>query len=319
MSLVKVALVVCCVVLPATASAQVVFPQDAAWTALRCNRAPMTDRFQDQPGAIDERDLVGDVARPAGLRAADATNLYLRMRLDQDPAPGGAVQPFAWGMQFDLDGDLASYELMVMVSGVGGATGTVSLFRNTVTTLPNDPNDPPDLPEVIMSSFAKAARSIAAPGSTNGGNADFFLDVAVPWSMLVPLGLDHDTATYVWAATSSLATSLDGDVACHDGAGGPARLDGTASDRTTGDPAQDPATGAGGTGRLEGGGGCSTGGAGSPVTALALIALRRRRRLRQVAAGDRRPWLGWLIRPRANGSPRAPLPGLARARIPASR
>ena len=91
MRLVKLPILLCCVVLPATASAQVAFPADAAWTPLRCNRAAMTDRFQDQPNALDERDIVGDAAAPAGLRASDATYLYLRMRLDKDPAPGGAV------------------------------------------------------------------------------------------------------------------------------------------------------------------------------------------------------------------------------------
>jgi hypothetical protein len=278
MNLVKLAIVLCGVVVPATARAQVAFPPDPAWTALRCNRAPMTDRFQDQPGALDERDIVGDAAAPAGLRAADATYLYLRMRLDKDPAPGGSVRPFAWGMQFDLDGDLTSYELMVVVEGIAGAAGTVSVFRNTTTTLRNDPADPADLPAAATSTFALTARSITAPGSTNGGNPDFFLDFAVPWSVLVPLGLDHDTATHVWAATSSSATSLNGDVACHDGASGPARLDATASDPTTGDPAQDPGVGPGGTGRLEGGGGCTAGGAGSPFAVLALLALCRRRR-----------------------------------------
>jgi MYXO-CTERM domain-containing protein len=294
MSLVKVAIVLCCVVLPATASAQVAFPPDPAWVPLRCNRAPMTDRFADQPGALDERDIVGDAAAPAGLRASDATYLYLRMRLDKDPAPGGAVRPFSWGMQFDLDGKLDSYELMVVVSGVAGAAGTVSVYRNTMTMLLNDPNDSPDLPAAATSAFAMTARSIAAPGSTNGGNADFFLDFAVPWSVLVPLGLDHDTATYVWAATSSVASHLDGDVACHDGASGPARLDATAPDPTTGDPAQDPGTGPGGgpggTGRLEGGGGCSTGRTGSPLAllALALLALRRRRRAVPALQGGKR-------------------------------
>jgi MYXO-CTERM domain-containing protein len=210
--------------------------------------------------------------------------LYLRMRLDKDPAPGGVVRPFTWGMQFDLDGVLSTYELMVAVSGVAGPAGTVAVYRNTVTTLPNDPNDPADLPVAATpSAFAMTARSITAPGSTNGGNADFFLDFAVPWSVLVPLGLNHDTPTYVWAATSGAASNLDGDVACHDGASGPAQLTTIAPDPTTGDPAQDPGTlpgGPGGTGRLEGGGGCTAAGTGSPVTALglALLALRRRRR-----------------------------------------
>jgi len=288
MRLVKLAIMLCCIVLPATASAQVAFPPDAAWTPLRCNRAPMSDGFQDQAGAFDERDIVGNPAAAAGLRASDATYLYLRMRLDKDPAPGGAVRPFAWGMEFDLDGDLTNYELMVAVDGIAGAAGTVSVFRNKTTMMPNDPGDPADLPAVATYPFAMNARSASAPGSNYGGNADFFLDFAVPWSALVPLMLDRTTPTYVWAATSSSATSLNGDVACHDGASGPARLDGTASDQTTGAPAPPPApapgTGPGGTEQLEGGGGCTAGGAGSPLAALAIFALfPLRRRGRTVA------------------------------------
>ena len=273
MRLVQLAILMSCAVLPATARAQVAFPPDAAWIPLRCNRVAMNDRYQDQAGALDERDIVGTTAAPAGLRASDATNLYLRMRLDKDPAPGGAVRPFAWGMQFDLDGDLTTYELMVVVDGIGGPAGTVSVFRNKTTTQPNDPADPADAPAAATAPFAMTARSVTAPGSNNGGNADFFLDFAVPWSVLAPLGLDRTTRTYVWAATSSSATSMNGDLACQDGASGPAHLDVTASD---------PTTGPGGVGQLQGGGGCAAGGTGSLGTALALALLvlgRRRRRV----------------------------------------
>jgi MYXO-CTERM domain-containing protein len=240
----------------------------------------MTDRFADQPGALDERDIVGDAGAPAGMRAADAINLYLRMRLEEDPAPGNVVKPLSWGMEFDLDGNLSTYEVMVVASGVAGSAGAVTVYRNIATALPNDPNDPADLPAVATYPFAMNARTLTAPGSTYGNSPDFFVDFAVPWSALTPLGLDRNTATYVWAATSSAASNLDGDVACHDGAGGPATLSGTVSDPTTGDPAQDP-VGPGGTARLEGGGGCSTGGAGSPLATLGALALFARLAVRR--------------------------------------
>ena len=286
MKLVKVSVLLCCVVLPATASAQS-FPSDPDYFPLYCDTAPMRDLAADQAGALDERDIVGDTGAPAGLRAADDTHLFLRMRLEDDPAPAGVAQPFVWGMQFDLDGDLTTYEVMVLADGVAGA---VALFRNTVTTLRNELNDPPDLPAVATYPFSSNARTVVAPGSSYGGSADFFLELAVPWSALTPLGLDRDTPTYVWAATSSTANGLDGDVACHDGALGPARLDATASDPTTGDPTRDPdGGGGGGPGRLEGGGGC-TAGAGARISslaalalALALLALRRGRRAKRGA------------------------------------
>jgi hypothetical protein len=267
------------------AHAQVAFPPDGAYIPLRCGAAPMTDRFQDQSGALDDRDLVGDPGAPAGLRASDATNLYLRMRLDQDPAPGGAVRPFAWGMQFDLDGDLTTYELMILLDGVAGATGAIRVYTNATTTLPNDPDDPADQPAAATSMFPMTGQSVTAPGSSFGGDADFFVDVAVPWSVLAPLGLDRDTPTHVWAGSSSSAISLNGDLACHDGASGPVRLDVTSSDPTTGDPALDP-LGGGGAGQLEGGGGCTVGrGSAAPWLGLGLLAFVRRRRGRSARRG----------------------------------
>jgi hypothetical protein len=260
----------------ATASAAT-FPGDASYVPLRCGNQVMTDPLADQPPALAERDLVGDGNAPAGLRAADAQFLYLRIRVDQDPAPGGTLRPFGWGMAFDLDGNRADYELLVMVDGITTAAGTVSVFTNQTVTLANDPADPADLPAAAVSTFASAARTTGA-GTTTGGNADFFVDIAVPWATLGLLGLDRDTKTYVWAGSSSVVGALDGDIACHDGATGKPRLDGTASTQTTGDPTRE--AGPGGTGelRLEGGGGCHAGGSLGLPAALALLGVRRRRR-----------------------------------------
>jgi hypothetical protein len=265
---------------PVAAHAQVVFPADAAYRPLRCGNAVMTDAFEDVPSVRDERDVIGDAAAPAGLRASDDTNLYLRMRLDEDPAPNGEVRPFSWGMEFDLDDDANDYELLVLVEGIAGLAGTVQVFRNTATTTPNSPTDPADQPAAQTYTFANNARTIVAPATSLGGTPDFFLDFAVPWSALVPLGLDRDTPTRVWVASSDSPNSLNGDFACHAGGGGTPTLSGTASDPTTGDP-NDPGAGGGGTGELEGGGGCAVGGGvgnASWLLVLALLALPRRRR-----------------------------------------
>src|SRR5262245_59987210 len=77
------------------------FPGDGAYAPLRRGNRNMFDGTRDQPGAIDDRDIVGDEGNPAGLRAIDAQFLYLRMRLDADFAPGGMLTLFAWGFAFD--------------------------------------------------------------------------------------------------------------------------------------------------------------------------------------------------------------------------
>jgi hypothetical protein len=261
----------------ASAARAATFPGDAAYVPLRCAGHVMTDPLGDVPSSPGDRDLVGDTAAPAGLRAGDAQFLYLRIRVNQDPAPppAGTLHPYAWGMAFDLDGDRRTYELLITVDGIATPAGTVSVFTNQASTPINDPADPADTPAAATFAFANAARTVAA-GTSTGGDPDFFVDLAVPWATLAPLGLDRDTRTYVWAGSSSVASALDGDLACHDGGGGRPRLDATGSDPTTGDPTQDTGT-AGGL-RLEGGGGCQAGGSLGLGAALALLGVLRRRR-----------------------------------------
>jgi hypothetical protein len=269
-----------------TAAAQAVFPPDPLWVAFPCTGNVMTDRLGDDPAFLGELDIVGDIRAPAAFHSSDVDFLYLRIRLDEDPAPAGIPAPFSWGFEFDLDGNLATYEVLVLVDGVADS---VVLFDNTATTLANDPADPADLPPIATYPFAAAARSIDV-------DDDFFLDIAVPWEDLRTLGLDHTTRVSVWVGSSDLADGLDGDLACHDGGTGVPTLDGTASGETAGDPAID-SDGDGFTDaeeieagsdpddansipliRLEGGGGCDAGGGATLACALALLGLRRNRR-----------------------------------------
>jgi len=287
-------LVTLALVLAATDAAAQSFPVDAQWSPLYCGQAVMTDRFQDEAGATAERDLVGDLDGPAAMYAADAQFLYMRMRLDQDAIPTpGMLQPFSWGFAIDLDTDVRTYEVLLLVDGIGGQN-TVGVFRNTMTATPNDPTDPAET-SVMTFPITTHAQQRTAAGSQFGGGNDFWLELAVPWSTLMPLGWSRTTPIRVWAASSSSANSLNGDFACHDGASGEPLLDVIVSDPTVGDPvvdtdgdgftdAQEIAAGSDPNdpnsvpaSRLEGGGGCAAGGGGLGV-AFAFLAICRRRR-----------------------------------------
>jgi hypothetical protein len=208
------------------------------------------------------------------------------MRLEEDPTTMTGLRPFSWGIEYDTNDNRDNYEVLILVSGIGGGQGTVSLFRNTTTTLPDDPNDPADQPAAQTYTIAANARTTMATGTNLGGTPDFFLSFAIPWTDLEAVGLDRDSPVRVWVATSSSENSLNGDFACHDpGTDGPIDLGGTPSDPTTGDPLLEPVP-PGGTGRLEGGAGCAVGGSASSLwLVLALIPFvgRRSRRRRSLA------------------------------------
>ena len=272
------------------------FPDSFA--PLYCQRGVMIDGYRDQSGAIDDRDIVGIVAQPAGFRAVDAQYLYFRMRVDASPMQGNGLTQFAWGFELSTDGDPTNYEILISVDG---ASGTVRLYQNTMTTIPDSPADPAE--RLVMSyPFAQNGRVVDAGPSLFGGGDDAFIDMAVPWSDLVNLGLSPTTLITVWAATSTNPDRMNGDFACNDGGGAnniPPLSQNTPAPITA-DPGRSPApiggpsgNASGGSGNLlggsgiEGGPGCSCdAGAGAPgflfalgcVAALSGARARSRRR-----------------------------------------
>ena len=158
----------------------------ATFAPLYCQRGYMVDGYRDQSGAIDDRDIVGTTDRPAGYRAVDGQFLYFRLRLDGSPVQGNGLTQFAWGFEVSTDGDPTNYEILIAVDG---AAGTVSLYSNSVTTVPDSPADPADQ-LIVTYPFAQNGRVVDAGASIFAGGNDTFLDMAVPWSDLAALGLD---------------------------------------------------------------------------------------------------------------------------------
>ena len=211
------------------------FPAEEFWVPLRCKGGVIVDPHRDQSGANDERDIVGDAERPAGHRSADADHLFLRMRVDVDPAPRGDPRPFAWRVLLDTDGDNRTYEVLIAAAGTG-AGRRVTIYRNTETAVPDDVTDPPDEPAVASYPFSEKARSVEAPGSSWGAGPDYFLEFAVPWRDLEPLGVTPTSVVGAWLTTSSSPNGWNGDFACHDGRTGTPTFSETAPDKIVLDP-----------------------------------------------------------------------------------
>jgi len=266
----KVGLIALGALVPLVAQAAPPVPPDDEYVAWRCgDGSHMTDAQADDPDFLGDLDVVGGDTAPAALRAADEEFLYLRIRLDDDPAPGQVPNPGGvWGVAFDLDGNLADYEVLIVVDATR-ATPAVAVHTNATVTVPNSPLDPADAPPAMTYAFADAVAS-RATSTTTGGTPDYFIDIVMPWEDLEPLGLTPDSIVRVWVASSSVADALDGDFACHASGSGQVVLDDSASRN---DPS-DPDGGSGDGPRLEGGGGCAAAGGGGAVLAgLLLFAL----------------------------------------------
>lgn len=251
-----------------------------AWVPLPCGAGVMVDGANDTPNATGALDLVGTPASPAGFHAADANFLYLRLRVAGDPRQGSVLLRNAWGYELDLDGNRATYELLLSVSGVG-ATDQVAIYRHPTTQTPGDPAEPAVTPPAFTYPITTHAEVVSA-GTSLGAAQDFYVDIALPWVDLAAAGLVRNTSVRIWAGSSTVPNALDLDLACFGGAGG--TLGGIDVGVTTPDPQAGGGGGSGGAGggggaggtgprTLEGGPGCSVAAGGRDGGVATLLAL----------------------------------------------
>lgn len=210
------------------------FPADGDWRLLYCGGEPSWDPLADEPGANDDRDVVGDADAPALYFFADDNYLFFRMRVDADPSASSGFRPFGWAVEFDTDGDRTTYELLAQVDGISNPDA-VTLSRNTVQRSPDDPADPAE--ELIVTyDIATHARAVPAEGpfaSSFGGDPDWFVDWALDRADLDPEGVMDDTALVLVMGTSSNTQAINADLACHDGSTGAPTLTATGTDPAT--------------------------------------------------------------------------------------
>src|SRR5262245_35592749 len=92
----------------ATPAGFVFFPRNPGWVPVTLAGSPIGDVEGDVPGS---RDIVGDAANPMMFIAADATHIYFRLRVDDDPRQSATnFGPFGWGCFIDTDGVRTTYE-----------------------------------------------------------------------------------------------------------------------------------------------------------------------------------------------------------------
>lgn len=216
--------------LPSGASAQT-FPTDDAWRVLNCGGVPATDPIADEPGATNERDVVGDSADPAAYFAADTTYLYFRMRVNRSPGTGSDFSSFGWGVELDTDGIRNTYEILGLVDGNANPDEVILGVNSTQRTI-DDPSDPI---ESVLTSYPATTHARIVPAaapfdSAFDGDGDFFVDWALPFSDLTAQGVTFTTELLLVLGTSANTMALNADIVCHDGTTGEPTLSGFFTD-----------------------------------------------------------------------------------------
>ena len=210
---------------PALASSRsvlTVVPPDSSFHAFLCSGEVKGDPAGDQTTGGAWRDIVGDVIHPAFYRAADAENIYFRMRVSGDPRKPTSLtelQPSSWDVLVNTDSDLRTYEYMFTADGNLPGGNAVQLVRNSVQE-PTDPTDPAldDKATDLIADLTPATDywsvKVATDGSSFGGDPDYFVTLVLPKSQLTRVGVDLSKDFVVWAGTNARTYSLNSDFGC---------------------------------------------------------------------------------------------------------
>jgi uncharacterized protein (TIGR03382 family) len=203
------------------------WPADADWKPLELDGVAMTDPCGDESGS-SWWDIVGDASSPAAYWYDDGTNLWFRMRVNDQPYSGTSWRSFGWGVMIEADWDTAD-EKYDYILYVDGKAETVTLGENVIGATPFTD----DAPEVDLDTWsAPMAESGSASAGNAGwaaaatdvcadGSAEYYLDWYVPVADLTALtGITDTSALGFVVGTSASTKRFSKDLAgCDDASG----------------------------------------------------------------------------------------------------
>ena len=150
------------------------------WVAFVRNGSIVQDPNDDAQGS---RNVVSDSTHAAAFYANDGTNLYFRIRLDDDPSGQGrqgAYQPYGWGFEIDANNSANDYEWLILLDGIS-KTESTTLQQNTVQGTLGDPSDRAEEVRKTYTPVTNYSRVVAADTSINGDQY-YFLDFSIPYN-----------------------------------------------------------------------------------------------------------------------------------------
>ncbi len=182
---------------------------DTGWVPIERNGIVLGDVSGDENS---NRDVVGDASNPAVYAYRNSTHIFFRMRLNATPIQGSGLASFGWGVEMDTNNDLAAYELIAMVNGIGG-TEQVELYQNTTQSTTGQFNDTAEV-ELAVYPVSTHARVVSAGTifPTSAPDEDFFLDWAIDIVHLSAAGVTDSTAMLFTYGTSINAHTINADI-----------------------------------------------------------------------------------------------------------
>jgi outer membrane protein OmpA-like peptidoglycan-associated protein len=196
------------------------FPSDASWRPLLQGGTNMGDVTTD--GQNNGREIVGSSVYPAVQVYLGATELFIRLRINTDPLQGvNNLKPYGWGILIDTNLNLDDYEYAIMADGIRDA---IVFMQNTSQGTVGDPSDSAEVDLLTAAANSGAGGNVRTlvADSTFDGNADYFLDLALPRNATLPSRSIMDVITLSTqirfiAGTSNNGRALSVDLAGADG------------------------------------------------------------------------------------------------------
>ncbi|HLL52767.1 MAG TPA: cadherin-like domain-containing protein, partial [Myxococcaceae bacterium] len=219
-------------------------PADSEFYPYRCVGAAAGDVLSDPVTGDSHRDLVGDATYPAFYRAADATRVFFRMRLNGDPRKpggGGTLSPSSYDVLVNTDANLNTYEYMLTADGNMFGTA-VQWVRNSVqdgTSTDRAMDNPAgDLLFDLLPSTDYYDVRVTGDGSAYNGDPDYFITIAIPKTALTAVGINPASSYTVWFGSNAANYTLNSDFGC--AVGIPANLSDADTDAAPLEPASTP-------------------------------------------------------------------------------
>jgi hypothetical protein len=157
-------------------------------------------------------DLVGAPGQSAAYLATDAAFLYLRERVASNPgSPPNLVNNANWVVLVQVaGGNPFTYQYLITLDGNAEQVILLQNDQTTASQIAFSPifNDPA---ETLIQTFPSTgfSRTLAA-GTSIGGSANYFVDWAIPRSVLTTNGIVPETSLF-WFATSANANNYNKD------------------------------------------------------------------------------------------------------------